>query len=151
MQSRGSGTNLFANFHGILTGLAEGDILFIDEIHRMHSAIEENLYPAMEDYRFDIILGEGPHARTVTLRLKRFTLVGATTRQGLLTSPLRDRFGMVFHLDYYSVDELVQVLERSGKILGVDLDAQGAETIARRGRGTPRIVNRLLRRVLDFA
>jgi len=136
---------------GILTGLAEGDILFIDEIHRMNPSIEENLYPAMEDYRFDIILGEGPHARTVTLRLKRFTLVGATTRQGLLTSPLRDRFGMVFHLEYYSVEELVEVLMRSASILGVELKPDGAEIIARRGRGTPRIVNRLLRRVRDFA
>ena len=136
---------------GILTGLGEGDILFIDEIHRMNATIEENLYPAMEDFRFDIILGDGPHARSVTLRLKRFTLVGATTRQGLLTSPLRDRFGMVFHLDYYSVEELVEVLKRSAKILGADIQIEAAQTIAKRGRGTPRIVNRLLRRVRDFA
>lgn len=136
---------------GILTGLAEGDILFIDEIHRLQSVIEENLYPAMEDYRYDIVLGDGPHARTVTLGLNPFTLVGATTRAGLLTSPLRDRFGMVFHLDYYSVEELVHILTRSAGILGIAITPDGAMALAQRGRGTPRIVNRLLRRVRDFA
>jgi len=136
---------------GILTGLGRGDVLFIDEIHRMHSAIEENLYPALEDFRYDIVLGDGPHARTVTLGLQRFTLVGATTRAGLLSAPLRDRFGMVFHMEYYGVDDLVEILRRSARILGIEITHEGSMSIAQRGRGTPRIVNRLLRRVRDFA
>lgn len=136
---------------GILTGLAEHDILFIDEIHRLNAVIEENLYPAMEDFRFDIVVGEGPHARTVKLPLPPFTLLGATTRTGLLTGPLRDRFGHVARLQYYSPEELARVVRRSAEVLGVGVDAGGAMEIARRARGTPRIANRLLRRVRDFA
>ncbi len=136
---------------GILTGLATRDVLFIDEIHRMQTIVEENLYPAMEDFRFDIVLGEGPHARTVTLGLNQFTLIGATTRAGLLSSPMRDRFGMIFHLEYYTVEDLQQIVTRTAHILGITISPKGASAIAERGRGTPRIVNRLLRRVRDFA
>ena len=136
---------------GILTGLATRDVLFIDEIHRMQTIVEENLYPAMEDFRFDIVLGEGPHARTVTLGLNQFTLIGATTRAGLLSSPMRDHFGMIFHLEYYTVEDLQQIVTRSAHILGITISPTGALAIAERGRGTPRIVNRLLRRVRDFA
>ncbi len=136
---------------GVLTGLEEGDILFIDEIHRLSAIVEENLYPAMEDYRFDIVVGDGPHARTVKLPLAPFTLLGATTRTGLLTGPLRDRFGYVARLEYYTPDELRVVVGRSAASLGVDIDEDGAMEIARRSRGTPRIANRLLRRVRDFA
>lgn len=136
---------------GILTGLAEGDVLFIDEIHRLSAVVEENLYPAMEDFRFDIVVGDGPHARTVKLPLPRFTLLGATTRTGLLTGPLRDRFGYVARLNFYSPEELTIVLRRSANLLGIPLDPGGAAEIARRSRGTPRIANRLLRRVRDFA
>jgi holliday junction DNA helicase RuvB len=136
---------------GILTGLEEGDVLFIDEIHRLNPVIEENLYPAMEDYRFDIVVGDGPHARTVKLPLAPFTLLGATTRTGLLTGPLRDRFGYVARLEYYSNEELCEVVRRSALALNVDLDDEGAHELARRSRGTPRIANRLLRRVRDFA
>jgi Holliday junction DNA helicase RuvB len=136
---------------GILTGLAEHDVLFIDEIHRLNAVIEENLYPAMEEYRFDIVVGEGPHARTFKLELPPFTLLGATTRTGLLTGPLRDRFGYVARLDYYSPQELTEVIHRSARLLGVQIEASGAAEIARRSRGTPRIANRLLRRVRDFA
>jgi Holliday junction DNA helicase RuvB len=136
---------------GILTGLQEGDVLFIDEIHRLSAVVEENLYPAMEDYRFDIVIGDGPHARTVKLPLPRFTLVGATTRTGLLTGPLRDRFGYVARLIFYTPEELAQVVGRSAQTLRIDLRPDGAAEIARRSRGTPRIANRLLRRVRDFA
>jgi Holliday junction DNA helicase RuvB len=136
---------------GILTGLQEGDVLFIDEIHRLNAVVEENLYPAMEDFRFDIVIGDGPHARTVKLPLPRFTLVGATTRTGLLTGPLRDRFGYVARLQFYSPEELARVVSRSAQALAVDLQADAALEIARRSRGTPRIANRLLRRVRDFA
>ena len=136
---------------GVLTGLQEGDILFIDEIHRLTPIVEENLYPAMEDYRFDIVIGDGPHARTVKLPLPRFTLLGATTRTGLLTGPLRDRFGYVARLQFYSPEELALVVSRSALALGLKLAADGALEIARRSRGTPRIANRLLRRVRDFA
>ncbi len=135
----------------ILTDLQDRDVLFIDEIHRLNHAAEEALYPAMEDFSFDWIGGKGPHARTYRLKLPRFTLVAATTRSGLLTSPLRDRFGMAFRLEYYSEDELAHVAERSARILGIDSDQEGLREIARRARGTPRIVNRLLRRVRDFA
>jgi len=135
----------------ILTNLEAGDVLFIDEIHRLNRVIEEFLYPAMEDFQLDLIVGQGPSARTIKLDLKRFTLVGATTRQGLLTSPLRDRFGSTFRLDFYQVAELEQIIRRSAKILQVEIDASGTEEIARRSRGTPRIANRLLRRVRDFA
>jgi Holliday junction DNA helicase RuvB len=136
---------------GVLTGLQEGDVLFIDEIHRLTPIVEENLYPAMEDFRFDIVIGDGPHARTVKLPLPRFTLLGATTRTGLLTGPLRDRFGYVARLQFYSPEELALVVSRSARALGVALAADGALEIARRSRGTPRIANRLLRRVRDFA
>ncbi|MCM8769487.1 MAG: Holliday junction branch migration DNA helicase RuvB [Candidatus Omnitrophica bacterium] len=136
---------------GILTNLGERDILFIDEIHRLPRAIEEYLYSAMEDYSIDIMLGEGPKARTVKIPIKPFTLVGATTRIGLLTSPLRNRFGILHRLDYYTVEELIQIVLRSSKILQVEIDQAGAREIARRARGTPRVANRLLRRVRDYA
>jgi len=136
---------------GTLTSIEDRDILFIDEIHRLHPTVEESLYPAMEDFRFDVLLGEGPHARTISLQLKQFTLVGATTRTGLLTSPLRNRFGLIARLDYYSPNELVRILDRSAKLLETPMDAAGATEIARRSRGTPRVANRLLRRVRDFA
>lgn len=136
---------------GILTALKKGDVLFIDEIHRLNPIIEENIYPAMEEYRFDIILGDGPHARIMPLKLEPFTLVGATTKTGLLTSPLRDRFGFSARLDYYSESELAQIVERSAHILKVSLDKDAAVEIARRSRGTPRIANRLLKRMRDFA
>lgn len=135
----------------ILTNLQDKDVLFIDEIHRLNHAAEEALYPAMEDFSFDWIGGKGPHAQTYRLKLPRFTLVAATTRSGLLTSPLRDRFGMAFRLEYYSENELGQVAERSARILGIVSDQEGLREIARRARGTPRIVNRLLRRVRDYA
>src|SRR5262249_29810536 len=135
----------------ILTNLEAGDVLFIDEIHRLNRVIEEFLYPAMEDFQLDLVVGQGPSARTVKLALKHFTLVGATTRAGLLTSPLRDRFGSTFRLDFYQVAELEQIIRRSAHILSMDMDDSGTEEIARRSRGTPRIANRLLRRVRDFA
>jgi Holliday junction DNA helicase RuvB len=136
---------------GLLTGLGEGDVLFIDEIHRLSPVVEENLYPAMEDYRLDVFIGEGPHARAVTMPLARFTLLGATTRTGLLTSPLLNRFGFVATLSYYDVDDLTRIVTRSAGLLGVSISAEGAREIGRRARGTPRIANRLLRRVRDFA
>jgi Holliday junction DNA helicase RuvB len=136
---------------GILTNLGPGEVLFIDEIHRLNAAVEEILYPAMEDYRIDLVYGDGPHARALTLNLQRFTLVGATTRTGLLSSPLRDRFGFVARLDFYEPRQLHSILRRSADILGIGLDPAGADEIGRRARGTPRIANRLLRRVRDFA
>ncbi len=136
---------------GILTNLNKGDILFIDEIHRMNPIIEENLYPAMEDFEFDIIIGEGPHAKSVKLPLQRFTLIGATTRAGMLTNPLRDRFGIQVQLDYYSPEELMKIVRRASRVLGISVKEDAAWEIARRSRGTPRITNRLLRRVRDFA
>lgn len=135
----------------ILTNLQEHDILFIDEIHRLSHVVEEILYPAMEDYCIDIIIGQGPSARTMKLQIPRFTLIGATTRAGLLTSPLRDRFGMSFRLDYYSPSELMVILKRSADILSVRVEDSGAGEISSRSRGTPRIANRLLRRVRDYA
>src|SRR6476660_9285450 len=135
----------------ILTNLDDGDVLFIDEVHRLPRVVEEALYPAMEDFRFDVVIGKGPSARTIRLDLPRFTLVGATTRTGLITGPLRDRFGFVARLDYYDVDELATILRRAAQILGVDLDADGADEIASRSRGTPRIAHRLLKRVRDYA
>ncbi len=135
----------------ILTNLESGDVLFIDEIHRLNPAIEEILYPAMEDYQLDIIIGEGPAARSIKLSLPPFTLVGATTRAGLLTSPLRERFGIVQRLQFYGAEELARIIERSAKLLGVDFDADGVAAVAARARGTPRIANRLLRRVRDYA
>ncbi len=135
----------------ILTGLEERDVLFVDEIHRLNRAVEEILYPALEDFRLDIIVGQGPAARTLTLDLPPFTLIGATTRTGLLTTPLRDRFGMTFRLDYYSPDELATIVNRSARILGVEIEPEAAVEIAGRSRGTPRIANRILRRVRDVA
>lgn len=135
---------------GILTNLKEGDILFIDEIHRMNKAVEEFLYPAMEDFEIDFLLDSGPHSRLVKFKLERFTLVGATTRAGLLSSPLRDRFGMFFHLDFYSEDHLTLIVKRSANLLGLEIEEEGAKQIACRCRGTPRIANRLLRRVRDY-
>jgi Holliday junction DNA helicase RuvB len=134
----------------ILTNMEGASILFIDEIHRLHPALEEILYQAMEDYRMDIVIGQGPGARTVKIELPRFTLVGATTRIGLITGPLRDRFGIVHHLDFYPMEDLVRIVERSAGLLGIAVDADGSKAIARRARGTPRIANRLLRRVRDF-
>lgn len=136
---------------GILTNIQKGDILFIDEIHRLHPAIEEYLYPAMEDYRLDIIIDSGPSARTIQLNLPKFTLVGATTRAGMLTSPLRSRFGLVNRLDYYTAEQLAHIIERSAKLLNVSIKTDGAMEIASRSRGTPRIANNLLRWVRDFA
>src|SRR5882724_6632592 len=136
---------------GLLTNLDEGDVLFIDEIHRLQKTIEEYLYPAMEDFKLDIVLGKGPAARSIRLDLPRFTLVGATTRTGLITGPLRDRFGFVARLDYYAASDLTAIVTRTATILGVQLDASGAQEIACRSRGTPRIANRLLKRVRDFA
>ncbi|MCL0102462.1 Holliday junction branch migration DNA helicase RuvB [Dehalococcoidia bacterium] len=136
---------------GILSNLDTGEVLFIDEIHRLSRTIEEYLYSAMEDFEVNFIYGKGAFARTLPYQLKHFTLVGATTRAGLLTPPLRDRFGMIYHLDYYAPDELAMVVKRSARILGVRLDEEGSMEIARRSRGTPRIANRLLRRVRDYA
>jgi len=135
----------------ILTGLERHDVLFVDEIHRLNSAIEEILYPALEDFRLDIIVGQGAAARTLTLDLPPFTLIGATTRTGLLTTPLRDRFGMTFRLDYYEPQELGKIVRRSGRILDVEIAEDAADEIARRSRGTPRIANRILKRVRDVA
>jgi Holliday junction DNA helicase RuvB len=135
----------------ILTHLQDGDVLFIDEIHRLNRAIEEILYPAMEDFEIDIIIGQGPSARTIRLELPRFTLIGATTRTGLITTPLRDRFGFSHRLDYYAVEDLTQIVNRSADILAVSIDEEGARELALRSRGTPRIANRLLKRVRDFA
>ena len=135
----------------ILTNLEEGDVLFIDEIHRLNPAIEEILYPAMEDYNLDIMIGQGAAARSIKLDLPKFTLVGATTRPGLITAPLRGRFGIIFHLDFYGIEELEQIVKRSAGILNVEIDETGSQEIARRSRGTPRIANRLLRRVRDYA
>jgi Holliday junction DNA helicase RuvB len=135
----------------LLTNLDQGDVLFIDEIHRLNHVVEEVLYPAMEDYEIDIMVGQGPAAKSIKLPLKKFTLIGATTRSGLLTSPLRDRFGQSFRLDFYDPASLARILKRSAAILGVKEDAAGIAEIATRSRGTPRIANRLLRRVRDFA
>jgi Holliday junction DNA helicase RuvB len=136
---------------GILTALESGDILFIDEIHRLGSVVEEYLYPAMEDFQIDFVVDRGAYAKTLKLPLKHFTLVGATTRAGMLSAPLRDRFGIVHHLDYYDASDLEAIVTRSARVLGIAIDPDGAATIAARSRGTPRIANRLLRRVRDFA
>jgi len=140
-----------ANIAGVLTNLQEGDVLFIDEIHRLSSVVEEYLYSAMEDYHIDIVIDSGPNARSVQITLPPFTLVGATTRKGLLTAPLRARFGIDFRYDYYTADLLQRIVERSARILQVDTTEEGAHEIARRSRGTPRVANRLLRRTRDFA
>ena len=136
---------------GILTNIGPGEVLFIDEIHRLGAAVEEILYPAMEDFRIDLVYGDGPHARTLVMNLQPFTLIDATTRTGLLSSPLRDRFGFVAHMDFYSAQDLSAIVTRSASILDIPISEDGANEIARRARGTPRIVNRLLRRVRDFA
>jgi Holliday junction DNA helicase RuvB len=136
---------------GILTNLQEHDVLFIDEIHRMNTIVEEYMYSAMEDYRLDIVIDKGPNARSIKLNLNPFTLVGATTRSGLLTAPLRARFGVVLRLDYYLPEDLYHIVGRSARILNIAIDTEGSEEIARRSRGTPRVANRLLRRVRDFA
>src|SRR5215210_8198122 len=135
----------------LLTNLQEGEVLFIDEIHRLRPQIEEVLYPAMEDYHLDIMIGQGTAARSIKLELPKFTLVGATTRAGMISAPLRGRFGIVHHLDFYALRDLEIIIHRSAEILGVEIEASGATEIARRARGTPRIANRLLRRVRDFA
>lgn len=135
----------------ILTNLQEHDVLFIDEIHRLPASVEEALYPAMEDYQLDLVIGQGPSTRTVKLDLPRFTLIGATTRAGALTSPLRDRFGLVYRLEFYSPTELEAIVTRSAGVLGVAIDRDGAAEIASRARGTPRIVNRLIKRIRDYA
>lgn len=135
----------------ILNNLQEGDLLFIDEIHRLNRQVEEVLYPAMEDFSIDIVIGKGAAARSIRLNLPRFTMVGATTRAGMLTAPLRDRFGVVHHLEFYTVEELMTIVKRSASVLGVEIDEEGAYEIARRSRGTPRLANRLLKRVRDFA
>jgi Holliday junction DNA helicase RuvB len=135
----------------ILTSLEERDVLFVDEVHRLSGTVEEILYPALEDFRLDIIVGQGPAARTLTLDLPPFTLIGATTRTGLLTTPLRDRFGMTYRLDYYDVEDLARIVHRSARILSVETDERAALEIARRARGTPRVANRILRRVRDVA
>ena len=135
----------------MLTALEERDVLFIDEIHRLNPAVEEILYPAMEDYQLDLIIGEGPAARSVRIDLPPFTLVGATTRSGLLTTPLRERFGIPLRLDFYTAEDLARIVARAAKLLGAALDAKAATEIARRSRGTPRVAGRLLRRVRDFA
>ena len=136
---------------GILTSMGPRDVLFIDEIHRMSPILEENLYPAMEDYRFDVMIGEGPTARSYSIPLQPFTLVGATTRAGQLTAPLRDRFGIVEHLEFYRAEELSEIITRSARLLGVQISAEASLSVAKRARGTPRIANRLLRRLRDFA
>jgi Holliday junction DNA helicase RuvB len=135
----------------ILTNLEDRDVLFVDEIHRMNRVVEEILYPAMEEFQLDLVIGQGPHARTIKLDLPRFTLVGATTRAGLLTAPLRSRFGVLHRLDYYSDEEIYRIILRSAKILGVEISPEGAAELAGRSRGTPRVANRLLRRIRDFA
>jgi holliday junction DNA helicase RuvB len=136
---------------GLLTTLGEGDVLFIDEIHRLTPIIEENLYPAMEDFKFDVFIGDGVHAKAMTMQLPRFTLLGATTRMGLLSAPLLDRFGFHWQLRYYELDDMTAIVQRSARLIAVEIDDDGASEIARRSRGTPRIANRLLRRVRDFA
>lgn len=147
----GSALERVGDLAAILTNLADGDILFIDEIHRLSKSISEALYPAMEDYALDIVLGKGPSARTIRLDLPKFTLVGATTRMSLLTGPLRDRFGTLFHLDFYTPEEIIRIVERSAAILGVAIQPQASEEVARRSRATPRIANRLLKRARDYA
>ncbi|HDI46167.1 MAG TPA: Holliday junction branch migration DNA helicase RuvB [Candidatus Omnitrophica bacterium] len=147
----GPGIERAGDLVGILTNLNEGDVLFIDEIHRLSKTIEEFLYPAMENFKIDFIIDKGPYARTIKFHLKRFTLIGATTRSGLLSAPLRARFGMYYHLDFYTPQELSLIVTRSANLLGIPIDNEAALEIARRSRGTPRIANRLLRRVRDYS
>ena len=150
-QSSGPVLERSGDLAALLTNLEARDVLFVDEIHSLNRMVEEILYPAMEDYQLDIVIGEGPAARSIKLDLPPFTLIGATTRAGLLTSPLRDRFGIVQHLEFYDAAELASIVVRSARILGVEIDEEGARELARRSRGTPRVANRLLRRVRDFA
>jgi Holliday junction DNA helicase RuvB len=150
-QTAGPAIQIKGDLTAILTNLSEKQVLFVDEVHRLQPALEEILYSALEDYKLDIIIGQGPSARTHTIDVKPFTFVGATTRAGLLSAPLRSRFGILLRLEFYSTDELKYVIERSAEILGVEIDAEGATELASRARGTPRIANRLLRRVRDFA
>jgi holliday junction DNA helicase RuvB len=150
-QTSGPAIEKKGDLAGLVTSLGAGDVLFIDEIHRLAPAVEENLYPAMEDFRFDVMIGEGAHARSISLDLKPFTLIGATTRTGLLASPLRDRFGFTARLDFYQHADLMRIVKRSASLLQIELHDDGAHEIAARCRGTPRIANRLLRRVRDFA
>ncbi len=151
-QTSGPAIQKKGDLAGILSQMeTKGDLLFIDEIHRLNPVIEENLYPAMEDFKYDLIIGEGSGARSISINLKPFTLVGATTKSGLLTSPLRDRFGIIIRLEYYSTEELFKIVERSANILNILIDKEGTNEIAMRSRGTPRIANRLLKRVRDFA
>jgi holliday junction DNA helicase RuvB len=149
--SSGPSLTRIADLMGILTNLEAGDILFIDEIHRLPKNIEEFIYPAMEDFRVDFVLDKGPFSKIINVPLKRFTLIGATTRVGLLSPPLRDRFGLTYHLDFYPVEDMYKIVVRSAELLGISIDREGAEIVARCSRGTPRIANRLLRRVRDFA
>ncbi len=151
METSGPAIQKKGDLAGILTALDERDVLFIDEIHRLNPVIEENLYPAMEDFTFDLLIGSGPQARSIKMPLKRFTLIGATTRSGLLTSPLRDRFGHIARLDYYDEKELAQIVRHSAKLLNISIDEDAVLEVARRSRGTPRIANRLLLRLRDFA
>lgn len=150
-QTSGPALEKKGDLAGILTNLNERDVLFVDEIHRLSPVVEENLYPAMEDYSFDVVIGEGPGARSIRLKLKKFTLIGATTRTGLLTGPLRDRFGIVERMDHYPASDLANIVRRSARILGVSITEGASDEIGRRARGTPRIANRLLRRVRDYA
>jgi holliday junction DNA helicase RuvB len=150
-QTSGPALERAGDLAAILTNLEDSDVLFVDEIHRLPRTVEEVLYPAMEDYQLDLVIGKGPSAHTIRLDLPRFTLVGATTRAGLITGPLRSRFELLERLDYYPVEDLDRIVNRSARILGVEIDGAGAQEIARRSRGTPRIANRLLRRVRDFA
>lgn len=149
--STGPAMTRIADIMGILTNLERSDILFIDEIHRLPKAVEEFIYPAMEDYKVDFVVDKGPFSKIINMPLKRFTLIGATTRIGLLSAPLRDRFGISYHLDFYPPDEIQKIVVRSARLLNVEIDSEGANVIATRSRGTPRIANRLLRRVRDFA
>jgi Holliday junction DNA helicase RuvB len=151
LSTAGPAIEIAGDLVAVMTNLEAGDVLFIDEIHRLNPAIEEKLYPAMEDYEFDLIIGQGPAARSHKYRLEKFTLVGATTRPGLITAPLRGRFGIVFHLDFYPHEDLEIICKRSAEIINIEIEDAGAREIARRSRGTPRIVNRLLRRVRDYA
>lgn len=147
----GPGLDKKGDLAAILTNMNKGDVFFIDEIHRLNHTVEEYLYPAMEDFELDVIIGQGPSAKTIKLPLQHFTLVGATTRAGLLSSPLRDRFGIIGHLDFYNTEELIQIINRSSAIMNIEIEQEARIEIAKRSRGTPRIVNRLLRRIRDFA
>ena len=151
VSTSGPSLTRIADLMGIITNLDNGDVLFIDEIHRMPKPVEEFIYPAMEDFRVDFVVDKGPFSKVINVPLKRFTLIGATTRVGLISSPLRDRFGITYHLDFYPDDEILEIVKRSASLLNVSIDEAGAILVARRSRGTPRIANRLLRRVRDYA